>query len=395
VPCDTGVTTTAAIAVALPPGPVAVKVYVVLAGGVTVVLPLAHATAPTPRSIAQLVAFETPFHDRLRDWPARIVPALAANPAIVGCGDCAARTVTLHVAVVPRDTVTVYVPAAAYVVEKVSLSGPVAGVPFGADHEKLLYPLMAVKLAFAPTATVCVLGLQLTCDGDVTVNVMGALVPAGVVTVTFRAPSAAFPSTTKLALRDVPLVTTTPVTVMPEPLTATVVLSATKLVPVRISATLVPVAPSICLRLPTEGDEDAPVTTANDWAALVPPAVVTVTDRAPAAAAASTTKFAVSDVALCTVVAATVTPAPLIATVVALVTKPVPLNVTDTVDPGTPVAGRIAVSVGAVVGEEGPLGVELLPVQAAVRNIEMPAIAQAIQAFRRIVWTHVVIQLRP
>ena len=52
-------------------------------------------------------------------------------------------------------------------------------------------------------------------------------------------------------------------------------------------------------------------------APLVPPAVVTVTVRAPAAAAGSSTKLAVSDVVLPTTTVLTVTPAPLTVTVVA------------------------------------------------------------------------------
>ena len=149
------------------------------------------------------------------------------------------------------------------------LSGPVAGVPPGADHAKLLNPLTAEKLAFAPTTTVCVPGLQLTWDGVVTVKIAGALVPAGVVTVTLRAPSAAAPSTTKVALNDVLLVTATSVTATPEPLTATVVAPATKLVPDSVCAGFVPVAPSGCRRLVIVGNAiaaDEPATIVNGTA---------------------------------------------------------------------------------------------------------------------------------
>jgi hypothetical protein len=265
-----------------------------------------------------------------------IVVGFALKAPTTGVCDC---TVTLHVAVVPRATVTVYVPAAAYVVENVELSGPDAGLPLGADHEKLLNPPTAEKLAFTPTPTVCVLGTQLTCDGDVTVKVTGALVPPGVVTVTFLAPRSALPSTTNVALTDVLLVTTTPLTVTPDPLTATVVASTVKCAPVRICNTVVPVAPSCCRRLAIDGDEPDAAETENDCGALVPPAVVIVTVRAPGAAAASMTKLVVSDVALCTVVALAVTPDPLIAIVVAPATKPVPVSVADTVVPADPVAG--------------------------------------------------------
>lgn len=122
-------------------------------------LALAHETAPTPLSIAHAVALVMPVHDRVVVLPVTIVPGLAPNVPIVGFDAC---TVTPHVAVVPRVTVTVYVPAAAYVAANVGLSVPVAGLPLGADHEKLPNPLTAEKLAFAPRPTVCVLGLHVT-----------------------------------------------------------------------------------------------------------------------------------------------------------------------------------------------------------------------------------------
>ena len=71
-------------------------------------------------------------------------------------------------------------------------------------------------------------------------------------------------------------------------------------------------------------------------APLVPPAVMTVTVRAPSAAVRSSTKLAVSDVLLPTMTLATVTPAPLTATVVAPTTKLVPVSVTATVVPRMP-----------------------------------------------------------
>ena len=90
-------------------------------------------------------------------------------------------------------------------------------------------------------------------------------------------------------------------------------------------------------------------------APLVPPAVVTVTVRAPSAAAGSITKLAVSDVPVLgggprrrafhrgdrrrpplTMTLVTVTPPPLTVTVVAPTTKLVPVSVTATVVPGMP-----------------------------------------------------------
>src|SRR5262245_15690607 len=69
---------------------------------------------------------------------------------------------------------------------------------------------------------------------------------------------------------------------------------------------------------------------------LVPPAVVTVTVRAPAVAAAAITKLAVNDVLLATLTLLTVTPPPETFTVVAPTTKLVPVNVTGTVVPWMP-----------------------------------------------------------
>ena len=82
-------------------------------------------------------------------------------------------------------------------------------------------------------------------------------------------------------------------------------------------------------------------------APLVPAAVVTVTLRGPSAAAGSSTKLAVSDVALPTTTLLTVTPLPLTATVVAPATKPVPVSVTATVVPRRPRFGETLISVGA------------------------------------------------
>ena len=66
------------------------------------------------------------------------------------------------------------------------------------------------------------------------------LVPAAVVTVTERGPGAAAGSSTKLAVSDVLLPTTTLLTVTPPPETVTVVAPTMKLVPVSVTATVVP-----------------------------------------------------------------------------------------------------------------------------------------------------------
>lgn len=78
---------------------------------------------------------------------------------------------------------------------------------------------------------------------------------------------------------------------------------------------------------------------------LVPPAVVTVTDRAVSAAVAEITKVVLTVVALTAVKLLTVTPVPDTTTDCAP-SRLVPVRVTTTVEPRTPVVGVIAVSVG-------------------------------------------------
>ena len=64
--------------------------------GVTVAVPLAHDTVPTPLLIEQVVALVTPLQVKVADWPAVIVVGLAVNEPMVGA---AAVTVTVTVAV--------------------------------------------------------------------------------------------------------------------------------------------------------------------------------------------------------------------------------------------------------------------------------------------------------
>ena len=79
--------------------------------------------------------------------------------------------------------------------------------------------------------------------GRLIVKIRAPLVPMAVVTVTVRAPLAAVGSSTKLAVSDVLLPTTTLLTVTPLPPTVTVVAPTTKLVPVSVTATVVPRMP--------------------------------------------------------------------------------------------------------------------------------------------------------
>ena len=131
------------------------------------------------------------------------------------------------------------------------------------------------------------------------VKVCGPLVPPAVVTVTVRAPVAAAGSSTKLAVSDVLLPTTTLLTVTPAPLTVTVVAPTTKLVPVSVTATVA--ALDALIRRDAGQRRRARrrrELTVKVCAPLVPPAVVTVTVRGPGVAAASISECRqVSDVA--------------------------------------------------------------------------------------------------
>ncbi len=91
------------------------------------------------------------------------------------------------------------------------------------------------------------------------------------------------------------LPTTTVLTVTPLPPTATVVAPTTKLVPVSVTATVLPWVPRFGETPVSVGAAVAGLTV-KVCPPLVPPAVVTVTVRAPAVAAGSITKLAVSDV---------------------------------------------------------------------------------------------------
>jgi hypothetical protein len=112
--------------------------------------------------------------------------------------------------------------------------------------------------------------------------------------------------------------------------------------------------------------------TVNVSALVVPPVVVTVTDRAPAVAPVETANVAVIDVALATVTLLTVTPLALTATV-APATKFVPVNVTAPLVPAVIDAGLTLVSVGAAtVGVDADVGadgvVESLPLHPATTS---------------------------
>jgi hypothetical protein len=226
------------------------------------------------------------------------------------------------------------------------------------DHESVADwpPVMVVGLALnAPIET----------GGALTVSDCPLLVPPAVVTITVCTPRAAFGSIVSVAVSAVPVAatsgrltsvrtvasarasadpTTMSLTVTPEGLTLTVVAPCTKFPPVTVNVTVVPVMADVALMLVIVGVGGLIV---KVCAALAPPAVVTVIWRAPTSAAAAIPTLAVSDVALVTSTALTVTPLPLTVTVVASGTKFVPLSVALTVVPATPTFGLRLASVGA------------------------------------------------
>jgi len=76
---------------------------------------------------------------------------------------------------------------------------------------------------------------------DTTVNVTDAVLPVAVVTVTFLTPAASVEPTANVAVTSVALTTVTLLTLIPGP--ALTVVPATKLVPVSVTATVVPAVP--------------------------------------------------------------------------------------------------------------------------------------------------------
>src|SRR5690606_35584017 len=134
-------------------------------------------------------------------------------------------------------------------------------------------------------------------------------------------------------------------TVTPVPSTATVAPSM-KFVPASATSVEVPRNANAGATLASDGADGGSAVTVNGLAPVVPPAVVTVTLRAPGLASASTLNAAVMDVALVTVTLSTVTQVPVTATVAPSLNL-VPVSVTATVDPCTPLAGDRLVNVGA------------------------------------------------
>ncbi len=182
--------------------------------------------------------------------------------------------------------------------------------------------------------------------GLLTVKVWVAVVPPpGVAFVTekVRGPVAAAAVIVRFAVICVGPFTVVVFSVIPAP-TFTVLAPVMKLVPVNTTS-------SVWSRLPLVVPSDVRVgsgfSTVKVWGALVTPGVfVTVKLRPPVVAAPVMVMLAVICVALLTVVVLTVMPGPT-STELAPFTKPVPVKMTLSVWSRSPVAGTMAVSVGA------------------------------------------------
>jgi hypothetical protein len=170
-------------------------------------------------------------------------------------------------------------------------------------------------------------GLMVVSVGPVTVNGWVPLVPPGVVTLTLCAVKPAVLVITKFAVICVALTTVTPPAVTPTPLMLIVVPVVVKLVPVRVTATVVPRAPvfgATEVRVGVGG-----VDTVKGTVFDVPfPVTVTLTLCTPLELeAGAMVKVAVAAVALVTTTLVAVTPVPLML-IVMPPTKPVPTRAT-------------------------------------------------------------------
>ena len=105
-------------------------------------------------------------------------------------------------------------------------------------------PVRVAKTAAPRRPELGVIEARVGVPGVTTVNVTGLLAPPAVLTVTFLAVSAAVAEIVKVASIVVSLITVKPPTVMPPPVTV-IPVEPVNPVPVRITGTLVPLAPVV------------------------------------------------------------------------------------------------------------------------------------------------------
>jgi hypothetical protein len=191
-----------------------------------------------------------------------------------------------------------------------------------------------------------------------TVKPTAAVVPLGVTTATFRAPSAAVVAIEKVALMVVALATVNEVTVTPVPLTVTAV-APVRLVPVKTTGMLLVVVANVAEAGAIRVSVGA--TTVKFTVLVIPSGVVTVSVLTPAAAVSATEQLAFMLVIVGIPEMAQVTPVPDTVTAEALA-RSVPVRATGTVVPTRPVAGVTEVRDGPASTAKGttpvvPLGV--------------------------------------
>jgi hypothetical protein len=177
------------------------------------------------------------------------------------------------------------------------------------------------------------------------VNATPLLVPAAVVTVTSRDRRVAPELTRNVAVIVVAFTTTTLLTVIDPPCTATVA-GALKFVPTSVTATVAPRPPAFGAIELNVGFATTGAFTVNTCAPLVPVLVDTVTLRVPTAADAAIVNVAVICVALTTATFVASTPVPLIPTV-APAWKLDPASVSETLVPCVPLFSAIELNPGA------------------------------------------------
>jgi hypothetical protein len=224
----------------------------------------------------------------------------------------------------------------------VSVSGP-AFAPV-AEFLRVTVPVFVVPLA-VPAGFKAGAGPVNATVPPVIVNGRVLLVPPGVVMPRFLIPSGASLEMFRVAVTCVGETTVRLVTGIraPTPVTAK---APVRLVPVKVTVTLVPRAPEM-------GEIDVSVgaggaVTVNVTGLVIPPGVDTRTFLAVVAAVLLIVNVAVTAVALTTTRLLTVTPAPEMVTMKAPV-RFVPVRVTGTAVPRIPVLGAMEVSVGAAV----------------------------------------------
>jgi hypothetical protein len=171
------------------------------------------------------------------------------------------------------------------------------------------------------------------------------LVPPGVVMLTALVPRAAPAVMLNVAVTVVAFTTTTLLALTPvlEKLTA---VAPVRLVPVKVTATVVPRAPEVGVSEVSVGTGTARTVKAPFKLGLVPPGVVMLTARVPTAAPAVMLNVAVTVVAFRTTTLLALTPVPEKLTAVVPV-RLVPVRVTATAVPRVPEVGASEVSVGA------------------------------------------------